>query len=742
MKPSQIKSKTRATLRAGANSREQHILLTAGAALVLLSAFVFMSSGNAQATNPQHATITAFTVLNTNDNGAGSLRQAILDANASAGADTILFNLPGSGVRTIAPLSGLPTITEAVTIDGYTQPGASPNTLAQGNNATLMVELNGASVPTNTQASGLTINSTNSTVRGLVINRFPGNGISVSQGSGNVIQGNFIGTDAAGTVDLGNTFSGVSIIGSSNNTIGGTPPGARNLMSGNGGNILRIGFSSTGNVVQGNYMGTDKNGTSGLGNGFGISIKDSSNNTIGGAAAGAGNLISANDGAAVLILDILPATGNVVQGNRIGTDVTGTASLGNLGEGIVILGATNTLIGGTAAGEGNTIAHNGRAGIFLGTTISYPLGNSILSNSVFSNSDVQTTTVGIDLEGDGVGVTLNDAGDGDTGPNNLQNFPELTSASPSGSNTTIQGSLNSTPNTTFTVQFFANVSCDPSGYGEGQSYLGQTTVTTDGSGNITFAATVSGAPSGQTVFTSTATDPSGNTSEFSACFGAPTACTVQFADVPPDNTFYSYVRCLACRGIDTGYACGGEGEPCNASNDPYFRVNTLILRDDLAHMVAASAGFSEAPGARRFEDVPPSNPYYVWVQRMANRGLIGGYPCGTQINEPCVAPDNLAYYRPNANATRGQIAKIVSNGAGYVDPPVGQMFEDVPPTHTFYEWVQRLASRGVMGGYQCGGENEPCGAGNRPYFRWQNDATRGQVAKITANTFFPGCQTP
>jgi hypothetical protein len=128
---------------------------------------------------------------------------------------------------------------------------------------------------------------------------------------------------------------------------------------------------------------------------------------------------------------------------------------------------------------------------------------------------------------------------------------------------------------------------------------------------------------------------------------------------------------------------------------------------------------------------------------MANRGLIGGYPCGTQPSEPCVGPDNLAYYRPSANATRGQIAKIVSNGAGYNNPPSGQMFQDVPPTQTFYEWVQRLASRGVMGGYPCGTvPSEPCGAGSKPYFRWSNNSTRGQAAKITANTFFQGCNTP
>jgi uncharacterized delta-60 repeat protein len=222
-----------------------------------------------------------------------------------------------------------------------------------------------------------------------------------------------------------------------------------------------------------------------------------------------------------------------------------------------------------------------------------------------------------------------------------------------------------------------------------------------------------------------------------------TACLLQFADVPLTNTFYPFVRCLACQGIDQGFPCGGPNEPCGPNNSRYFRVNTLIARDDLAHMVAASAGFNEDPGPRKFQDVPPGNPYYVWVQRMANRGLIGGYQCGTQPSEPCVAPGNLAYYRPTANATRGQIAKIVSNGAGYNNTPAGQTFEDVPPSHAFYVWVQRLTSQPVpaMGGYPCGAVGEPCVApNNRPYFRWGNNATRGQVAKITANTFFPGCQ--
>ncbi|HYP39346.1 MAG TPA: S-layer homology domain-containing protein, partial [Chloroflexia bacterium] len=212
-----------------------------------------------------------------------------------------------------------------------------------------------------------------------------------------------------------------------------------------------------------------------------------------------------------------------------------------------------------------------------------------------------------------------------------------------------------------------------------------------------------------------------------------------FKDVPATNTFYPYVTCLACKGADTGYACGGPGEPCDASHTPYYRPNTPIKRDNIARIVAISAGFSEPAGAQVFQDVPPTDPSYEWIQRMAHRGLIGGYPCGTTSSEPCVAPNNRPYYRPSANATRGQIAKIVSNGAGFNEPHTTRTYEDVPTNHAFYIWIERLTSRYVMGGYPCGGAFEPCGAGNRPYFRWGADATRGQTTKIASNTFFPSC---
>ena len=146
-----------------------------------------------------------FTVTNTNDSGAGSLRQAITSANASTGTtDTIAFNIAGAGVKTIAPTSALPDITDPVIIDGYTQPGASANTLAVGNNAVLLIELNGASAGAGVQ--GLVIRGGGSTVRGLVINRFQSHGIKIDTNGGNIIQGNFIGTNAAGNAALGNSL--------------------------------------------------------------------------------------------------------------------------------------------------------------------------------------------------------------------------------------------------------------------------------------------------------------------------------------------------------------------------------------------------------------------------------------------------------------------------------------------------------------------------------------------------------
>ncbi len=220
----------------------------------------------------------------------------------------------------------------------------------------------------------------------------------------------------------------------------------------------------------------------------------------------------------------------------------------------------------------------------------------------------------------------------------------------------------------------------------------------------------------------------------------PTPCPIQFQDVRSDNTFYSVVRCLACRNILSGYPCGSPGEPCGQSGDPYFRPGKPISRGQIAKIVSNSAGLTDPPGTRIFEDVPESAPFFDYVQRLANKGYMSGYPCGGP-GEPC-RTGNRPYFRPASNASRGQLSKIVANAAEINDEVSGQTYQDVPPDSTFYLYIERLSALGVMSGYPCGGPGEPCRTGNRPYFRPNADVTRGQAAKIVANTFYPDCQTP
>jgi hypothetical protein len=178
-----------------------------------------------------------------------------------------------------------------------------------------------------------------------------------------------------------------------------------------------------------------------------------------------------------------------------------------------------------------------------------------------------------------------------------------------------------------------------------------------------------------------------------------------------------------------------------------------VTRGQISKMVALAASLDDPAGARKFEDVPSDSPFYLWIQQLAQTGAIAGYPCGgtnpsTGQAEPCNAPGNLAYFRPNSNTTRGQLTKIVSQAAGFNEDPGAQQFADVPPDGTFFVWVQRLFNRGVVSGYDCGGTNpatgtaEPCDGQSRKYFRVNNNVTRGQTAKIVAETFFPNCVTP
>ena len=264
------------------------------------------------------------------------------------------------------PSPALPALTETVMIDGYSQPGSSQNTLANGDNAVLLIELNGANAGAQF-SNGLLFFAADCVVKGLVINRFTGVGIDLEVNAPNVtIQGNFIGVNPTGTAALGNLRRGISI-GSSNNTIGGSSPAARNVISGNGsgsdgGGIV---INGSGNSVQGNFIGTDPTGTIAFPNvvNGGVFINSGVNNTIGGMAAGARNIISGNSGNGVTIT----ATNNRIRGNYIGTNVNGTAALPNTFAGVLIVKSGSApfdnVIGGTSVGARNVISGNLGSGV-------------------------------------------------------------------------------------------------------------------------------------------------------------------------------------------------------------------------------------------------------------------------------------------------------------------------------------------------------------------------------------------
>lgn len=577
-------------------------------------------------------------VTNTDDSGSGSLRAAIDAANDKVnnpGLDVISFNISGTGVHTIRLLSPLPVVTDPLDIEGYSQPGTNTNSDPNGFNANLGIEIDGGSLGASFSA-GLWFKVGGNTIRGLIINRFSaGAGIFLNAtglGGNNFVEGNILGTDAAGTLALGN---GAQImVNDSNNVIGGATPDARNVIAGNStlsgtnygiilgsgnqgpefgnnkiiGNFIGTnpagtgpvgqgigisiaGFASetqiggtlasernviSGNagvgilinndfhqVVQGNYIGTDVTGTTAVpnapthaGNG-GISIGGKTNSLIGGTAPGAGNLISGNGVFGIAFIPGSATQGVTIQGNRIGVSASG-GGLRNQSDGISLLG-TDTLVGGTLAGAGNVIAYNGGSGItFTGSDSGARIqGNEIRNNvadgiRVFSpagappkliggrnpgegnvitangltgvnvtsgtrievagNSIFANGRLGISLTGGTPSPLANDTDDVDAGANTFQNYPVLTLAQ-SGATTHVAGSLNSIGDALYRLDFYASAVADPSGFREGQRYLGFLDVFL--SGNTTsFAATVGTSIPGEVV-TATATDVSGNTSEFS-----------------------------------------------------------------------------------------------------------------------------------------------------------------------------------------------------------------------------------
>jgi trimeric autotransporter adhesin len=451
------------------------------AMMALLSANIFAAS---------------FVVTTTADSGPGSLRQAILDANSTAGADTITFGF--RWFSTITPLSPLPAITDTVGI--YALNNGRVIGVPKG---LPTIELNGSVVGV---WSGLWVGANGCAVKGLIINRF-GTAIAVN-GNGNTINANYIGTDATGTVALRNAV-GIYIDGNGN-YVG---VGGRNLISGNDIGILigRRGIfkrwwdnnaSSKGNVIQNNYIGTDITGLASLPNVVGIELGWADENWIGGESQG-GNIISGN-GTGIRISELSVATS--VFGNYIGTDKTGMVPpTGNRrGNGVAIsLDGYHQFIGSWTPGSGNVIAFNDQGVVVHSGYAHFIIGNSIHSQAI---------GLGIDLAP--LGVTPNDVGDLDVGPNLLINYPELSDAVTDGVGMIISGTIFTDPQWLF-IDVYSSPQCHPSGYGEGKTYLGtiNTLLMPDPNKFVeTFPVAV---PVGH--FITATAENAGGTSEFSRC---------------------------------------------------------------------------------------------------------------------------------------------------------------------------------------------------------------------------------
>jgi hypothetical protein len=362
-----------------------------------------------------------------------------------------------------------------------------------------------------------------------IISGNAGMGIELDQATGIVIEGNYIGSDAGGSAVLANAGSGIKAYQTSQTTIGGATPVQGNVISGNWNSGVWIGTSSSATIIQNNRIGINAAGTAKLGNGAsGVLIDHASNSAVG--SAGAGNMIGGNVQQGVLVYG---GSNTSIQANFIGTNSGGSANLGNGADGVEILNGSSNAVGQGSNSTGNLIAFNGGAGVRVATSDTEPpklavssapsspapdaaidanqaIANAVLRNSIYSNGGL-----GIDLAP--TGVTQNDPGDGDTGPNQFQNFPWINSATTDGMATTIIGSLASTPNTTYRIELFSNAACDPSGNGEGQRFLGTINITSAGDGNGGFQVTFGTALAPGTPVTATATDPAGNTSEFSKC---------------------------------------------------------------------------------------------------------------------------------------------------------------------------------------------------------------------------------
>lgn len=463
--------------------------------------------------------LTQVLVTNSADSGAGSLRQALLDANANPNHTLVRFSMPGvCGSQGILLLSPLPDISTAVTIDGYTQSGAQPNTSPSAFNAQVCVGLTqiGASAVGLRAAAGGSL-----VVRGLWFGNFTGSGaaaIRIAGGSDHVIEGNqFSGTLPNGS-SVGQNRLNVLVSGGNDTRIGGAAIGQRNLIS--NAEFQGVAVSSAGLgagiVVQNNLIGLNASRSAVDGNGgAGVSVSNSGGVEI------LGNVINGNGGGGVSVTS--GSLGVVVRDNEIGR-----ALQGNAGHGVFVGGGSfSVIVGGSSEGVdagGNWISYNSGAGVRVADGDAVRVRGNVLWNNVQMGIDLGTA-----------GVTANDAGDGDTGANDLQNFPVLGAATALNGNLTVSGSLDAGANANYYIDVYANLACDASGHGQGYRYLGRIDTSTAANGQTSFQqgfADDAILPGQFITATATRTGPTniGDTSEFSACMAVEAGIDELFQD--------------------------------------------------------------------------------------------------------------------------------------------------------------------------------------------------------------------
>jgi hypothetical protein len=700
------------------------------------------------------ASATTYTVTSTADSGAGSLRQAITDANASLGPDTIAFNIIGSGVHTITPATPLPPITDAVTIDGYTQPGSSPNTnpVGLGLNTVLRIEIAG----TTAAGSGLEARADGVTFRGLAVNRFSqdqvggnsfdhanlvvegcfigaspdglqgysgGIGVSnfdlgariggltpaqrnlispaavsnsVTMGFGGVIQGNLIGTDISGTRGMPGTAGagiGISLSGAAPITVGGADPNASNVIAGMD---IGIGLGTAMATVQGNFIGVDAAQAGVISSGtYGISHPSPVGGTIGGTGPGEGNVIGGFDYG--IFLDSAAAP---LYGNFIGTDTTATKNFGNRIMGI-FLSTFSQVIGGVGAGQANVIAFNGWVGIFV---TDFAQMNPIRGNRIFNNGfgGVGANGVGlaIDLGNSSTpsGQNPNDLGDADGAGiqfgNDFQNYPLITSAVPEGGGTRIIGTLNSLASTLFDLDFYSNPACrgQPRALLQAETYIGSTQVTTDGSGNASFNVLLPTPIAAGSPVTASATGPAGHTSEL----WQEIIFRVTRGVGGPGDTFPQSIRGHL---FEPGATMTIGGNPVAVTENSTFErsfVGPSLTPGGVYDIVLTNpsglSGTLRNGYVSRFSDIVPLSIFDSHISKLVAAGVTAGVGGGN--------------YGPSNNVTRQQMAVFVlkaKHGICYTPPPCTGDFPDVPCSSNFAPWIEQFAAEGITGG---------CGSGN------------------------------